>query len=539
MTAATLDVRLTALREVQTLGTDRVAPELLGELTALLRRADGRRALSGDHTVVGLFGATGSGKSSLFNALVGEDLAAVHVLRPTTSEPLAVTSDPAGAVPLLDWLGVRDRRTLAQPMDPRAERLILLDLPDFDSVESAHRAIAERFASQVDALVWVVDPEKYADAVLHTDFIARHARHGAVTLVVLNQIDRLGSEATPRVVDSLRGILAADGLADARVFAASARTGEGLAELRRAIGDLAASRATATARLTADVEAIAARLPDPGRPPARGSQSALTSLVEQLAVAGGADTVARAVAASYRMRSGRATGWPIVSWLLRLRPDPLRRLGLRPDPDRDPSLHRTSLPPMNAAAAARASLAVRSYAEQAAAPLTEEWRAPIRRAADDALAGLPDALDQAVARAALPARDSWWWIPVGVLQWMSIVIALAGVLWLLGLAWLPTIGIVPPAVPTVEGWPVTTLLVVGGLLLGIALGLASAGISALVAASRRRRARAAIMAEVQQVARERVVAPVAAELDRARDFGAAVERARSVPSARVGIGGHG
>ena len=527
MTTTPLDVRLDALREARTLGADRVAPELLDDLDGLLRRADGRRALSSDHTVVGLFGATGSGKSSLFNALVGEDLAAVHVLRPTTSEPLAVTGDPAGAIPLLDWLGVRDRRTIAQPLDPRAERLILLDLPDFDSVESAHRAIAERFASQVDALVWVVDPEKYADAVLHTDFIARHARHGAVTLVVLNQIDRLGAEATARVVESLRGILRADGLADARVFAASAQTGEGLAPVRRAIGDLAATRAAAAARLAADVDAIAGRLPEPGTTPARGSRSAETALVDQLAVAGGADTVARAVAASYRMRSGRATGWPLVSWVLRLRPDPLRRLGLRPTPDRDPSLHRTSLPPMNAAASARASLAVRSYAEQAAAALTEEWRAPVRRAADDALAGLPDALDQAIARAALPARGSWWWVPVGVLQWVSIVIALAGIVWLLGLAWLPTIGILPPPVPTVEGWPVTTLLIAGGVLLGIALGLASAGISALVAASRRRRARAAIVAEVRDVAREQVIASVTAELDRARDYGAAVERARS------------
>jgi hypothetical protein len=182
---------------------------------------------------------------------------------------------------------------------------------------------------------------------------------------------------------------------------------------------------------------------------------------------------------------------------------------------------------MNAAASARASLAVRGYAEASAAGLSEEWLAPVRRAADDALAGLPDALDQAVARAPLPAKGSWWWIPVAVLQWLSVALALAGVVWLLGLAWLPTIGIVPPAVPAVEGWPVTTLLVVGGVLLGIVLGLAFAGISALVAASRRRRARAAILAEVRDVARERVVASVAAEVDRARQFGAAVGRARA------------
>lgn len=528
MTRLDLADRLAALREARRLGEDRLPDGLLDELDALLLRADGRRALSADHTVVGLFGATGSGKSSLFNALVGDDLAAVHVLRPTTSQPLAVTTDGPGAVPLLDWLGVGDRRTIERPLDPRADRLILLDLPDFDSVAAEHRLIAERFAGQVDALVWVVDPEKYADAVLHTDFIARHARHGAVTLVVLNQSDRLTADESASVVDSLRGVLAADGLSGARVFATSARTGAGIPELRRAIGDLAASRAAITARLTADVDEMASRLPDPGAAPEAIGRAAESDLVEQLAMAGGADTVARAVGASYRMRSGRATGWPIVSWVLRLRADPLRRLGLRPADrgDRDPSLHRTSLPAMNAAATARASLAVRAFAEASAAPLTEDWRAPVRRAADDALAGLPDALDQAVARTPLPARGSWWWVPVAVLQWVSIVIALAGVLWLLGLAWLPTVGIVPPPVPRVEGWPVTTLLVAGGLLLGVVLGLASAGVSALVAGSRRRRARAAVVAEVRTVTRDRVIAPVAAELDRARAFGAAVRRAR-------------
>src|SRR5690606_11100381 len=126
-----------------------------------------RRALSSEHTVIGLFGATGSGKSSLLNALVGADLARTHVRRPTTSEPLAVVTDSVGASELLDWLEVHDRHTLVAPIDSRATQLILLDLPDFDSVEVAHRITAERLASQVDALVWVVDPQKYADAVLH------------------------------------------------------------------------------------------------------------------------------------------------------------------------------------------------------------------------------------------------------------------------------------------------------------------------------------------------------------------------------------
>ena len=56
---------------------------------------------------------------------------------------------------------------------------MLLDLPDHDSVVTEHRAIAERLYERVDLLVWVVDPQKYADAALHARYLrplADHAR---------------------------------------------------------------------------------------------------------------------------------------------------------------------------------------------------------------------------------------------------------------------------------------------------------------------------------------------------------------------------
>lgn len=528
---APLGDRLDALRTVHDLGEGRLPDALLADLEALLVRAEGRRALSADHTVVGLFGATGSGKSSLLNAIVGEEVARSHVRRPTTSEPLAVVWEPAGATALLDWLQVRDRRTGLPTVDDRAGQLILLDLPDFDSVESAHREVAERLAAQVDALVWVVDPQKYADAVLHADFIQRHSRHGAVTLVVLNQVDLLPAADVPRVVESLRGILAADGLGSVRVLATSAATGEGVDALRSAIGELAGSRAAATARLEADVSALASRVPEPGIPPrtsAADAKSRERALAAELATAAGADTVASAVAASYRKRNGQATGWPLVSWLLRFRADPLARLGLRPakGEKRDPELHRSSMPAMNAGGQARASLAVRTYAEAVAEPFSESWRAGIRDAAQSGLDELPRSLDLAVSRASLPTRGSWWWPVFGVLQWVSILAALAGVLWLLGIAFLPRFGLEAPTVPVVEGWPVTTLLIAGGVLLGILLGIAAAGIGAAVASSRRRRARSAIVERVAEVARERIVAPLAAEVDRAARFSSALSAAR-------------
>ena len=517
----TVDERLDALRRLRAAGADRIPAALLAEADELIARAAERRERSPDYTVIGVFGATGSGKSSLVNALVGDEVARTHVRRPTTSEALSVTWDPEGAIDLLDWLQVRERIVRERPIDGRASQLILLDLPDFDSVEIANRAIAERLAAQVDALIWVVDPQKYADDVLHAQFIAPHARHGAVTLIVLNQVDRLAPGEANAVVASLAGIVERDGIAKARVLAVSAKTGDGIDALRSAIGDLAAARVAREARLSADIATLAERMPEPGTPQRLGPRAA-ARLGDEVGAAAGADVVARAVASSYRKRSGQATGWPLTSWVLRLRADPLTRLGLGPKRRGDnPDLHRTSLPQLSSGARARVSLAVREYADAAADGLAESWRSGIRATADRGIAQLPDRLDLAIARTALPAGRSWWWAIFTVLQWAVLVAGLVGVGWLLAAALLPTIGMPPPEIPTVEGWAVPTLLIAGAVLAGILLGLVGAALGALTAASRRRRARRLLLASVAEVVGESIVAPIAAEVDRAREFAAA------------------
>lgn len=524
--SASLDDRLAALRSLRTAGAGRIRESLVGEADDLFDRAAQRRERSPGHTVVGVFGATGSGKSSLVNALVGAEVARTHVRRPTTSQALAVTWDPAGAVELLDWLEVRERAVRDAPLDPRATQLVLLDLPDFDSIERGNRAIAERLAAQVDALVWVVDPQKYADDVLHAQFIAPHARHAEVTLIVLNQTDLLGAGDVPRVVTSLREIVERDGITGARVIPVSARTGEGIDVLRTALGDLAAARRARDARLAADIATLAARMPDPGKPHRLDSRS-IGRLREEVGAAAGVDVVAAAVAGSYRKRSGQATGWPLVSWVLRLRADPLTRLGLGAERrGRDPSVHRTSMPPLSSGARARVSLAVREFADAAADGLAESWRSSIRSTAEGSIATLPDALDLAIARTPLPARGSWWWAIFRIVQWVAIVAGLVGVGWLLAAAFLPTMGLPPIDVPRVEGWAVPTLLIAAAVLVGVLLGLVGAAFGALTAASRRRRTRRLLLTSVDAVVRESVVAPVTAELDRVRDFAAALGIAR-------------
>ncbi len=153
-----------ALETALEVGGDRLDPAAReGALAAIARTAE-RLRLGGEHTVVARVGATGSGKSSLFNALSGMEMADVGARRPLTAEPMACVWGDDDARPLLDWLGVPPGRRVRRESVLDADReaplhgLVLLDLPDHDSTAVAHRleALVEdervRVRTDVDAL---------------------------------------------------------------------------------------------------------------------------------------------------------------------------------------------------------------------------------------------------------------------------------------------------------------------------------------------------------------------------------------------------
>ncbi|GAA4522953.1 50S ribosome-binding GTPase [Brachybacterium paraconglomeratum] len=515
----------------------------LENVQELLDRVDRRRALSAEHTVIGLFGATGSGKSSLVNALVGVDISRAAVRRPTTAKPVAAVLGESGSDALLDWLEVEDRHHLdgtdaalaasatQAPSGRRARReqaagtagapgIVLLDLPDLDSVESANRAVAERMTGLVDVLVWVTDPQKYADAVLHQEFVRPFAGHDAVTVLVLNQIDRIREGERDAVLASLASLAQADGLDQAPVFATSASTGQGVDELREHLLHIARGREAIASRHRADVRLAAEALQDAADPaglPASSTPAEIDDLVEDLATAARVEPVARAVGASYRYRAAGRVGWPPLRWLRAARPDPLRRLGIGRARDGE-GLERTSLPEPDAAARARAAGGVRRFADAASAGGSDPWRAAVRSVARSHEDELPDALDQAVAGADLQAtKTSWWWPVLDVLQWLALLTWVVGLGWLGLNALLAFLGVPPPPMPMVEElWipiPLPTVLVVLGIAAGILIGVAGGVVAALTATWHRRRARRVLMARVREVARELVVDGVDAELE--------------------------
>ncbi len=266
---APLDARVDGLEQAVEAGRGRLDDAVLGPAAAVVERAGARLRLSAEHTVVALAGATGSGKSSTFNALVGLDLAAVGVRRPTTSWATACIWGTEAAAELLDWLGIPDRAPGAARLDarpwPRQDKaldgLVLLDLPDHDSTEVSHHLEVDRLVGMTDLMVWVLDPQKYADAAIHDRFLKPLATHKDVMLVVLNHIDEVPEDRRSTMLDDVRRLL------DAR------RAGRcpGARHLRpdrrghrrscgKAISKRVADKASMRTRLAGDISDAAARM---------------------------------------------------------------------------------------------------------------------------------------------------------------------------------------------------------------------------------------------------------------------------------------
>ncbi|WP_213454786.1 GTPase [Rhizomonospora bruguierae] len=511
--------RVEALRRFVRTVEGHLPSERLVKAQTAVERAGARLALSRDHTVVALAGSTGSGKSSLFNALAGLDLSPVGVLRPTTGVAHSCVwgpLEPAGR--LLDWVGVlpRNRFVRESALDGDDEAalhgLVLLDLPDFDSVEKSHRLEVDRLLGLVDLVIWVLDPQKYADRVVHQSYLREFHRLAGVTVVVLNQADRLSAVDLTRLLADLRRLLERDELPDVPVLATSAVDPNGHGELRAMLERTVAARQAALERLNGDVDQAVAGLSDAVGPPAPREmvdRVTVRELTDALAGSAGVPAVVSATGRAYRQRAAAAAGWPLLRWLGRLRPDPLRRLHLQEGGEAGAPLPVTSVPDPDEAQRAAVGLAVRGVAAQAARDLPVPWPAAVTAAARSRLDDVPDALDRAVAGTDLGVhRTPVWWRVAGVIQWLATLAAVVGLGWLVAGYVVRALGLPALQNPKVGLTPVPTLLLLGGLLLGVLAALLVRPLVSWGARRAARRAEARLRAAVTEVARECVVAPV-------------------------------
>lgn len=220
------------------LAAGHVHPEDLDAARSTASAARMRAGHLGSTMVLALVGGTGSGKSSLLNALAGSTVASTSPVRPHTTEPMAwipARSEPSLRL-LLDRLGV-DRRV----EQDRFPDIAVLDMTDVDSVAREHRDRVEALMPEVDAVVWVLDPVKYADSVLHRDFIAPLSESSDRLVFVINKIDQLDESSLGRISVHLGRLLQEDGIDNPVIFEVAAAPARGAPRgIEPLIGHLAA-----------------------------------------------------------------------------------------------------------------------------------------------------------------------------------------------------------------------------------------------------------------------------------------------------------
>ena len=567
---------LTALTEIaqSRSGPGGFSPELVAEAESLLARAGERLKLSAAHTVVTLAGGTGSGKSSLFNALAGANFSPSAVTRPATRNAHACVWGMQGAAPLLDWLGVerRYRYARASALDAGEDTLrglLLLDLPDHDSVAAGAATAVDRLVSLADLMVWVLDPQKYADAAVHNRFLAKLAGHAAVTTVVLNQSDLLTPQQAHDCEEDLRRLLDSEGHGEARVLLVSAATGAGLDELRQVLagrGVRAPDRHRPYRRGHRQRHRPVRRLrdrpgrgrpprgrdrhrhprpgrvPQPGRPgrkhrpgqaavggrrprrsgPGSPARTALESVpaapalavADALAHAAGLAAVTDALEDVREIHAARYLSWPFArgSGWLRGR-----------DPVRSVRMSRASADARIAVAAgadaqqSEIDSAITVFAEAIGESLPDPWPRTVRSAARSRASDIGGALTAAISDSVpAAARIPAWWRLVCAWQWLLVALVAAGIGWmgvLLVVGVFHAMGQHPPElVGSVALIPWVAAMVIAFLLLGWLTATGSQNAVTLAFDRERAQIAAAMRAHIDAVARDLVVIPAGAEL---------------------------
>jgi GTP-binding protein EngB required for normal cell division len=278
------------------------------------RRIGHRAGFGGEVYVMALAGGTGVGKSSILNALAGAEVSRAGAVRPTTDKPVAwvPAAHRAEVDALLDWLKV-DR--VVQNDGAMLADVAILDFPDIDSVNAEHRAMVDALLPMIDAVTWIVDPEKYDDAAVHT-YWRSLAPHADRLRFVLNKSDRLTDAATQLVTEDLRARLMADGIPRPLINVTSAAAGEGIDRLRHELAESGHAKVIIATKLETDRARAADRLArSVGIDPEAGYRPLLADSVrearEREAVAGALALVDRkglahqiAGAVMYRARIG-------------------------------------------------------------------------------------------------------------------------------------------------------------------------------------------------------------------------------------------
>ena len=174
--------------------------------------------------LVCVMGEFNSGKSTLVNALIGEEVAAMGVT-PTTAtinllkygrRKLARVIWRDDREELLAWSEVRlwlDRLGPERAAEVRQVEFLLpseellrvnvVDTPGLNSLVAGHEQTAREVLARADAVVWLFSAQQ-AGKQTEKEALALLLEHRLKTVGVLNKIDRLSAEELEQVLDHLR-----------------------------------------------------------------------------------------------------------------------------------------------------------------------------------------------------------------------------------------------------------------------------------------------------------------------------------------------
>lgn len=230
MSITTLDA-VTNLRDVVAGAEFRTDPEAHSQARAVVDQLDDYvlpRLANIDAPLLAVVGgSTGSGKSTLVNAIVGEKVTQSGVIRPTTRQPVLVTNpkDEAwfNSTHVLPGLARERGDATANPQatslrivpsNAVSQGMALLDAPDFDSIDDVNRQLAGQLLAAADLWVFVTTPARYADQLVW-NFLHDAASRNIEVIVILNRVDEDSAATVP---DDLRRMMAEAGLGDSTLF---------------------------------------------------------------------------------------------------------------------------------------------------------------------------------------------------------------------------------------------------------------------------------------------------------------------------------
>lgn len=136
--------------------------------------------------VVAFMGGTGVGKSTLLNRLAGAPIARTGVERPTSREVTLFHHQSLSLEQLPEGLPL-ESINIGSHQNAHYQNILWIDMPDFDSVETANRQLVLEWLPHIDVLIYVVSPERYRDAKAWRLLLKEGANHA--WLFVLNKWD--------------------------------------------------------------------------------------------------------------------------------------------------------------------------------------------------------------------------------------------------------------------------------------------------------------------------------------------------------------